>query len=870
MRFSHCAALWLFIAIIFSASRASGALQFVAPDWVQVNDGAFGMGVGGDSSYAAEEGFEVLVFKDQMYLGMEADNLYGARLWRTRSGVLRPEGQFDWEEAAADAQGNPFGVPQKEQADHIDSLQEFNGWIYASTANRTGSPMGTRIFRSLTGASGSWQDALTAYGPGFGDLKNENFKDMQVFNGQLCGGTANAAVGAQVWCTPDGVTWSQMNQSGFGAPQNDLIASAGVFSGSLYIGVQNQVAGGGVWRTPDLAHWTQVFTATDRPRVEILEPVGGQLYIAAGAADGRNAGAPSVRFYRSRSGAPGTWSETGQEAAAASAHNTRTIVDGAALFNGALFVAVMNADTGVQLWRTYGEGWTDLTAGAEGFGDRNNFGAELIPFNGYLYAWTSNYVTGQQARRSNYPEARYVIVMIGDGQGARQVEAARRYLGRPLVFESWAAYWMSTYPAGGEYDPAQAWTDFGYVLKNPTDSAAAATAMFSGVKTADGRINVSADGTTRLFSIADKARRLARGVGAASSVYLSHATPGAWLAHNDWRGNGFAIASEELWGDPLAIGAPALHPAFGGGHGLSLPAADVALGAGHPQWALQAAGNVYITQTMLTRLRAESAGAFTFVERIPGEAAGARLLQASAAASTTRLAGLFGGAGGSLEYRLADRRGANLEEPNLAEMTRASLAVLAHRPEGFVLMVEGGAIDWAAHANQMDAMLGEEIDFNAAVQAVIDWVDDPASPATWQNTLIIVTGDHETGYLTAAPGVFADQALGEVVSTTIRLEKPVVGGAGRASWDDQNGDGRIDPGERVFWAWNSTGHTNSLAPLYAYGVGADRFGDFLAGVDPRRGSYLDNTALFQVVDRVTFNALPASVRYSLRLPYLAR
>lgn len=83
--------------------------------------------------------------------------------------------------------------------------------------------------------------------------------------------------------------------------------------------------------------------------------------------------------------------------------NTRTIVDGATVYNDALYVAVMNGDTGVEVWRTDGTNWTHVTDGNEGFGHSTTFAAELIPFNGYLYAWTSDYARGQEVRRTKCP-----------------------------------------------------------------------------------------------------------------------------------------------------------------------------------------------------------------------------------------------------------------------------------------------------------------------------------------------------------------------------------------------------------------------------------------------------------------------------------
>jgi hypothetical protein len=369
--------------------------------WVPVNDPAFGLGTGADSDYSAEEGFEVLVAGGRLYVGMEADNSLGARLWRTRSGVAVPQDQSDWEEVAADANGLPFGVANTAQADHIDSLAEFGGDIYASLANRSGIISGTLVFRSPTGASGSWTPVIS---PGFGSVDNGNFKDMLVFNiggvDWLCGGTANDKDGAQVWCTQDGNQWEQKNTSGFGNPDNVLITSMEVFQGALYAGITNQ-QDGSLWRSTDLVGWTPVYTATDRPSVSLAGGFNGQLYIAEGALDGRLPADPTIRVLRSPSGDPATWNEVAANIGA-DLHNTRTIVDGAAVYNTGLYLSVMNNDTGVEIWRTTdGVDWQQVAS--DGFGHSSTFAAELIPFNGYLYAWSSDYSLGQRVYRSNCP-----------------------------------------------------------------------------------------------------------------------------------------------------------------------------------------------------------------------------------------------------------------------------------------------------------------------------------------------------------------------------------------------------------------------------------------------------------------------------------
>ena len=178
-------------------------------------------------------------------------------------------------------------------------------------------------------------------------------------------------------------------------------------------------------------------------------------------------------------------------------------------------------------------------------------------------------------------EAKNIILMIADGWGEKKIEAANRYTATTPLYQTdplWVSYYMSHFPIGGSYDPALAWTDFNYVLLDPiTDSAAAASALYSGVKTQNGRISVTDDGLVRLYTIADKARDFGRGLGAVSSVPVSHATPGAWTSHNDDRGNAYAIADEALFEDPSTTGPP-IQAGYAGGHGPTIPSVDVLIG----------------------------------------------------------------------------------------------------------------------------------------------------------------------------------------------------------------------------------------------------------------------------------------------------
>ncbi|WP_225225933.1 alkaline phosphatase [Komarekiella delphini-convector] len=84
------------------------------------------------------------------------------------------------------------------------------------------------------------------------------------------------------------------------------------------------------------------------------------------------------------------------------------------------------------------------------------------------------------------------------------------------------------------------------------------------------------------------------------------------------------------------------------------------------------------------------------------------------------------------------------ENPTLADLTKAALSVLGKDKDGFWLMVEGGDIDWAAHDNNMDNLIGTMNDFDKSVQEVMTWIENHGG---WSKNLLLVTADHDH-YLT--------------------------------------------------------------------------------------------------------------------------
>lgn len=429
--------LWLSLTLVKPARAAhkmqsddGNAYPGQCLPWVQVNSNGFGMASNFDAQgtiisppplepYQGEEGFEVAVFKGKLYFGMEADNVFGARLWRTRSAVSIPQTQDDWEEVIGDASGKPFGLKDRSQNDHIDSVLEFNGYIYVSTGTRSEANKGFRLFRSQTGDPGSWEDALNEFGPGFGDVHNENFKDMQVFQNQLCGGTWNTYIGAQVWCSPDGIHWKPKSAGGFGDPANKVIWSGGTFGEGLYFGVQNSGDDqsssdddrGELFRTSNISgtpNWEEVFSGPASSYVvNILDSFQSQLYISTFSPQG-------VVLYRSTTGSPHSWVQASKPGMADSRmeydpFNNATTVDGALVYNDDIYVSVSNPLIGFGVWRMNGNlstansinRWEKILKDYPA--DPGNIHANLASFNGYLYAWTTNYRVGQQVLRTKCP-----------------------------------------------------------------------------------------------------------------------------------------------------------------------------------------------------------------------------------------------------------------------------------------------------------------------------------------------------------------------------------------------------------------------------------------------------------------------------------
>ncbi|HSQ41277.1 MAG TPA: alkaline phosphatase, partial [Fibrobacteraceae bacterium] len=153
----------------------------------------------------------------------------------------------------------------------------------------------------------------------------------------------------------------------------------------------------------------------------------------------------------------------------------------------------------------------------------------------------------------------------------------------------------------------------------------------------------------------------------------------------------------------------------------------------------------------------------------------------------------------------------NANVSNLPSLSLAALQVLNQNTKGFFVMIEGGAIDWTGHSNQSARLIEEGMDFLDAVDSVCAWINRHGGP---DSTLLIVTADHETGYLSGPSGLGSEIVL--------------------------NAKG-VMPG----FKWNTYNHTNQLVRLYAQGTHSANLLNWINGTSPVQGSYTDNALVGQ-------------------------
>ncbi len=411
---------------------------------------------------------------------------------------------------------------------------------------------------------------------------------------------------------------------------------------------------------------------------------------------------------------------------------------------------------------------------------------------------------------TGFAKPKYIFYFIGDGMGPSHVLATELYLGelqgvigRPqkLVFTQF---------------PESAFVTTFSASNGVPDSAASGTALSTGYKTSNGRIGKDAEGND-VYSVALHAKNSGMAVGIATTVCINHATPSAFYAHNVDRNNYNEIAQWMLEAD----------------------------------YDFYAGGDAKCTAEQRNDLydRAEKQG-YTIARGYDDFK--------SKAKKAEKMMLYQKNVAEEVPYAI-DR---TKDDLTLAQITRAGIDFLGKKgkKDGFFMMVEGGKIDYAAHRDDAATMIHEVLDFNAAIAEAYEFYKKHKD-----ETLIIVTADHETGGIVLgytgqykldlkvleAQKVSVDNLVsmleGLKETTWGEVTRMVKENVGVEPRDKHNAEESVkmtnklatkiayvaiyDLDRKALISWASGNHSGTFVPLFAIGEEADEFNGVIDNTD---------------------------------------
>ncbi|KMK96006.1 hypothetical protein VL06_20185 [Rossellomorea marisflavi] len=429
-----------------------------------------------------------------------------------------------------------------------------------------------------------------------------------------------------------------------------------------------------------------------------------------------------------------------------------------------------------------------------------------------------------------------VIFMIMDGTNSDAVTLSRWYKGSPLHLDGILTGGVRTYSAESAI----------------TDSAAAGTAMATGVKTKADYIGMDPEGRP-LITVLEAAKLNGYATGIISTSPVQHATPAAFTSHAITREEFSSIGEQQVYQD--------LDVVLGGGAAWLAPKQK-----NHPQ------DDAMLKTDEVTRKDGEDLkkslrdAGYAYVDTRKE-----LLLEPSAG----KLWGAF--ASEDLSYDL-DRRELKPHEPTLSEMTRSAISHLSREKKGFFLMVEGSKVDWAAHQNDPVGMISEILSFDRAVGEALAFAKKDG------NTMVVAVTDHGNSGLTIGnadlDGSYKHQSVKHFIDPLKKARLTVDGAASLLEGKDaghalaayglDSQSCRWSPSKKELKAqmtsslsqkaglgFTTHGHTGEDVFLYAFGQGKPsgllentdlpvKMADFLGfSLDSYRSWYVDGKTLLE-------------------------
>jgi alkaline phosphatase len=437
---------------------------------------------------------------------------------------------------------------------------------------------------------------------------------------------------------------------------------------------------------------------------------------------------------------------------------------------------------------------------------------------------------GTSAGASVDTAPKYVFFFIGDGLGAAQRQAAEYFAqekdndpGYKLTMNKLPVFGINTTYASDSL---------------VTDSSSAGTALACGYKTNNGMLAVLPDGT-KVKSIIEAAEEKGIATGLITTTRVTHATPAVWAAHNVDRD-----AENEIAEDMIDSGVDFV---AGGGYRHFVPK-DWPWGKSKRTDSRNLLGEIADKYFVYTG----NGSTKSFLEMKPqGE---------------QKVWAVFSES--HMPYEI-DRINQGINVPTLAQMTRKGIEVLSNYPNGFFMMVEGGRIDHACHANDAAGSIYDTLAFDDSIKVAYDfYLKHP------KETLILVVGDHETGgmglgfannyflkldelldckasiedMLSAGPYAYkkgddrnayfklmeeqmgldhlTDAEKAEITKAMDLIDQEVPSDSSYGSYNQAAIAVAHVISERANLQWTTYAHSGTAIPLSAVGVGAEKFGGY--------------------------------------------
>lgn len=288
-------------------------------------------------------------------------------------------------------------------------------------------------------------------------------------------------------------------------------------------------------------------------------------------------------------------------------------------------------------------------------------------------------------------KAKNIIFLVSDGMSTGTLHMANLYSERTLGRSS---NWINLYK---ERRATRALMDTQSASSIVTDSAAASSSFGGGFRVNNGSLNISPEGKENM-PIWQKFKKKGKKAGVVTSVTVTHATPAGFCVNVKNRGSEQEIADQYL-----EIGL------------------DVIMGGGSEHFSAES--------------RKDKKDMFAAFKAKGYQIAQTRQEMLSSN-DNQPMVGIF--TQGGIPYAIDRESNPELKKntPSLAEMSKKAIDILSKSKEGFVLQIEGGKVDWAAHANDISGLLYDQLAFDEALKVAIDFAERD------KNTLVIMTTDH--------------------------------------------------------------------------------------------------------------------------------